>query len=274
MATKSTIKNLHEHPFHLVNPSPWPLVTSLGALMLTTGGVLYMHSFNYAMCLFGNAFIVLILSISFWFGDVIHEAKEEKHHTTYVQQGLKIGIILFITSEVMFFFGFFWAFFHSSLSPDIAIGAIWPPKGIDAFNPWEIPFLNTVILLTSGATVTWAHHALFLEDATQRKQEVGHGLLATVLLGVVFTFIQGYEYIHATFTIADGIYGSVFYMATGFHGFHVLIGTTMLIVCAFRNFYNHFTPTHHIGFEASAWYWHFVDVVWLFLFITIYWWGS
>jgi cytochrome c oxidase subunit 3 len=179
-------------------------------------------------------------------------------------------MILFIVSEVMFFFAFFWAFFHSSLAPTIEIGSVWPPLGIEVLNPWDIPLLNTLILLLSGVTVTWAHHSIV---AGERKQAI-ISLTLTVSLGIIFTIFQALEYIEANFTISDSVYGSTFYMATGFHGFHVLIGTIFLSVCLLRLFYKHFTRQHHFGFEAAAWYWHFVDVVWLFLFITIYWWGG
>jgi cytochrome c oxidase subunit 3 len=179
-------------------------------------------------------------------------------------------MILFIVSEVMFFFAFFWAFFHSSLAPSIEIGSMWPPKGISVLNPWDIPFLNTIILLSSGASVTWAHHAIL---AGQRMQGV-YSLVVTILLASVFTSLQVMEYMEAPFTISDGIYGSTFYMATGFHGFHVFVGTLFLGVCLVRLYKHHFTQNHHFGFEAAAWYWHFVDVVWLFLFVSIYWWGG
>jgi len=262
--------NIHEHPYHLVDESPWPLLTSIAVLTTTVGGVLYMHFFK-------NGFLTLLLGLVFlitcmacWWSDVVMESTYEGHHTSYVRNGLRYGMLLFIASEVMFFFAFFWAFFHSSLAPAIQIGAVWPPKGVLVFNPWEIPALNTIILLLSGATVTWAHFAL----AGGLRMETLVALGLTVFLGMIFTMFQVYEYIEAPFTMSDGIYGSVFFMATGFHGFHVLIGTAFLLVCLVRHINYHFTSTHHLGFEAAAWYWHFVDVVWLFLFISIYWWGS
>ena len=184
--------------------------------------------------------------------------------------GLRYGMILFIVSELMFFVAFFWAFFHASLSPTVEIGAVWPPKGIEVLNPWEVPFLNTVILLSSGAAVTWAHHAIV---AGARNQAI-YGLILTILLAIFFTGLQALEYLEAPFTISDGVYGSTFYLATGFHGFHVFIGTVFLSVCLLRLINFHFTKSHHFGFEAAAWYWHFVDVVWLFLFVAIYWWGG
>jgi heme/copper-type cytochrome/quinol oxidase subunit 3 len=179
-------------------------------------------------------------------------------------------MILFIVSEIMFFVAFFWAFFHSSFNPSPAIGGVWPPAYIVTLDPWKIPLLNTLILLSSGASVTWAHHSIVLGSKTQAIW----ALITTVVLAVIFTALQGYEYATAPFSISDSVYGSSFYMATGFHGFHVFIGTCFLAVCLFRLYHNHFTREHHFGFEAAAWYWHFVDVVWLFLFITIYWWGS
>ena len=171
--------------------------------------------------------------------------------------------------KFFFFISFFWAFFHRSLSPTIELGIIWPPIGIIAFNPFQIPLLNTAILLASGVTVTWAHHSLIERNHTQAIQS----LFFTILLGIYFSILQAYEYIESPFTIADGIYGSTFFIATGFHGLHVLIGTTFLLICLLRHINNHFSKTHHFGFEAAAWYWHFVDVVWLFLYISIYWWG-
>jgi cytochrome c oxidase subunit 3 len=258
------------HPFHLVDVSPWPIMGSFSALTLTTGTVMYMHSYNYGSFILLLGLLMLIAIMSLWFRDVIRESTFEGNHTNTVQNGIKYGVILFIVSEVMFFFAFFWAFFTASLSPTIEIGSIWPPKGINVFSPWEVPLLNTVILLSSGVTITWAHHAIL---ANKRKSAIV-GLALTVFLGAIFTCFQAMEYIEAPFNISDGIYGSTFYMATGFHGLHVLIGTTFLIVCLIRLIRFHFTSKHHIGFEAAAWYWHFVDVVWLFLFITIYWWGG
>jgi cytochrome c oxidase subunit 3 len=259
-----------KHPYHLVDPSPWPIFGSLGALASTLGGVMYMHSFIGGGSLLCLGLSMLIYTMFVWWRDVIREATYEGHHTSVVQIGLRYGMILFIVSEVMFFLAFFWAFFHSSLSPSVEIGAIWPPKGIEVLNPWGIPFLNTLILLSSGAAVTWAHHAIL---AGLRDQAI-YALLATILLAIVFTALQGMEYVEAPFTISDGIYGSTFFLATGFHGFHVIIGTIFLTVCAIRQYLAHFTPKHHFGFEAAAWYWHFVDVVWLFLFVSIYWWGG
>jgi cytochrome c oxidase subunit 3 len=263
-------QNVQKHPFHLVDPSPWPLFASLASLSTAIGAVLYMHGYVGGNALVTLGFCMVLYSMFVWWRDVIREATFEGHHTKTVQTGLRYGMILFIVSEIMFFFAFFWAFFHSSLAPSIEIGSMWPPKGISVLNPWDIPFLNTIILLSSGASVTWAHHAIL---AGQRMQGV-YSLVVTILLASVFTSLQVMEYMEAPFTISDGIYGSTFYMATGFHGFHVFVGTLFLGVCLVRLYKHHFTQNHHFGFEAAAWYWHFVDVVWLFLFVAIYWWGG
>jgi cytochrome c oxidase subunit 3 len=260
----------HQHPFHLVDPSPWPLSLSIAAFFLTFGIVLYIHGYESGFTLLSLGLFILIFVSSLWWRDVVREATYEGHHTKRVQRGLRMGIGLFIVSEIIFFFAFFWAFFHSSLAPVYSIGGVWPPVGIEPINPWGIPFLNTLILLCSGFTLTWAHHALLAGGKKQSLIALG----VTLSLAVIFTSLQAFEYKTASFSISDGIYGSVFYIATGFHGFHVLIGTIFLIVCTLRLIINHFSRTHHFGFEAAAWYWHFVDVVWLFLFVCIYWWGS
>jgi cytochrome c oxidase subunit 3 len=232
--------------------------------MMAIGGVLFMHGYGYTLLILGA--IGVLLTMAVWWRDVINEATFQGYHTPVVQIGMRYGMALFIASEVMFFSAFFWAFFTSSLYP---VGGVWPPAGIHPFNPFEFPFLNTLILLLSGTTVTWAHHSL-LEG---NQKGLVQGLTVTVLLGLSFTCVQAYEYAHAAFTFSGGIYPSTFFMATGFHGFHVIIGTTFLAVCLWRAQRGDFTPTHHFGLEAAAWYWHFVDVVWLFLFVCIYWWG-
>lgn len=262
--------DIQRHPFHLVDPSPWPIVAAFSSFSLTTGGVMYMHSYSGGSLIMVAALLSLILTCILWWRDVIREGTFEGHHTSAVQNGLRSGMLLFIVSEVMFFFAFFWAYFTSALVPTIEIGAVWPPVGIEAFNPWEVPLLNTLILLTSGATVTWAHHSI----VGGRRTQAIIGLFLTLVLAVFFTGLQGMEYSEASFSISDSVYGSTFYLATGFHGFHVIIGTIFLTVCFFRQIKNHFTREHHFGLEAAAWYWHFVDVVWLFLFVSVYWWGS
>jgi cytochrome c oxidase subunit 3 len=260
----------HKHPYHLVDPSPWPLVTSFAALFCTFGLVLFIHGYESGSFLGSLGLLLLFSVLILWWRDVVREATYEGNHTLAVQRGLRFGISLFIVSEILFFFAFFWAFFHSSLSPVFSIGGVWPPIGIEVIDPWGVPFLNTLLLLCSGFTLTWAHHTLVSKGKKQSLIALG----ITLILALTFTSLQAFEYITAPFSISDGIYGSVFYIATGFHGFHVLIGTIFLSVCGLRLYLNHFTPTHHFGFEAAAWYWHFVDVVWLFLFVCIYWWGS
>nr|QBC73138.1 cytochrome c oxidase subunit III [Anatoma sp. MNHN-IM-2013-42003] len=256
------------NPYHLVEFSPWPLTGSMGALFLTVGSAGWFHGGSPYVSLLG--FVLIILTMVQWWRDVIREATYQGFHTMKVSSGLRWGMILFIVSEVCFFFAFFWAYFHSSLVPTPELGSCWPPVGVDPLNPFQVPLLNTAVLLASGVTVTWAHHSLM-----EGKQQEGlQSLFATVVLGVYFTVLQGGEYYEAPFTVSDGAYGSTFFVATGFHGLHVLIGTTFLIVCLVRLFTNHFSTEHHFGFEAAAWYWHFVDVVWLFLYLSIYWWGS
>nr|YP_009317239.1 cytochrome c oxidase subunit 3 [Palpitomonas bilix]BAV82407.1 cytochrome c oxidase subunit 3 [Palpitomonas bilix] len=259
-----------QHPFHMVDHSPWPLLTAFAAFSLVFGLVFYMHKYEGGFFALMLSLGSLLLCMALWWRDVIREATFNGDHTVKVQKHLALGMLLFITSEVMFFVAFFWAFFHMSLAPSIEVGGVWPPKGIEVLNAWEVPLLNTIILLSSGATTTWAHAAIL----ANKKQQGIIALIITVVLAAIFTAFQGYEYIHASFTIADGIYGSTFYMATGFHGFHVIIGTIFLSVCLVRLLKDHFTEDHHFGFEAAAWYWHFVDVVWLFLFVSIYYWGG
>lgn len=263
------------HPFHVPPPSPWPFLGSCAAGLMALGMVLFMHKaslggFNFGMkgLLLGALAVLAVMWV--WWRDVIREAFVEKAHSPIAKIGLRYGMALFISSEVMFFVAFFWAFFDSSLFPKEAIGFIWPPKNIEVVHAFDLPFLMTMILLLSGCTVTWAHHAI-LEG---KQDESVKALLITVLLGVLFTCFQVYEYHHAAFPFKGGIYPSTFYMATGFHGFHVLVGSIFLAVCLFRAKKGHFTPQSHFGFEAAAWYWHFVDVVWLFLFVAIYWWGN
>nr|YP_010610496.1 cytochrome c oxidase subunit III [Agrilus discalis]WAP90836.1 cytochrome c oxidase subunit III [Agrilus discalis] len=261
--------SLHKnHPFHLVDVSPWPLFGALSAMTLMSGLIKWFHQQQINLLLLG-IFITLMIMYQWW-RDITREGTAQGLHTMEVTIGLRWGMILFIVSEVFFFISFFWGFFHSSLTPSVEIGMIWPPKGINPFNPLQIPLLNTLILLSSGITVTWAHHSIMENNYKQSIQ----GLLLTVCLGLYFTALQAYEYLESPFTIADAVYGSSFFMATGFHGLHVMIGTMFLFVCLMRQMKNHFSANHHFGFEAAAWYWHFVDVVWLFLYISVYWWGS
>jgi cytochrome c oxidase subunit 3 len=271
------------HPYHLVKPSPWPICGAIAGGLLAAGAVCYFHGLQLGDMAIGFKGIILgflcVLAVMFlWWKDIIHEAVVEKAHSPIAQIGLRYGMLLFIASEVMFFVAFFWAFFDNSLYADqknlplrlAYTHGVWPPPGIEAVKPFGLPFLMTMILLLSGTTVTWAHHEV-LED--HRGNSV-RALGITALLGIAFLCFQAYEYSHAEFAFTQGVYPSTFFMATGFHGFHVMIGTIFLIVCFLRAKKGHFSPKGHFGFEAAAWYWHFVDVVWLFLFVAIYWWGN
>jgi cytochrome c oxidase subunit 3 len=270
------------HDYHLVDPSPWPIIGAISALAITAGGVYWLRGGTSLIAIAGVIGIVYVMIA--WWRDVINEAEHQGHHTKVVQLHLRYGMILFIASEVMFFVAWFWAYFDAALLAgdeqqymrDQLLGGHWPPVPTEdgrfksTFDPWHLPLLNTLILLTSGTTVTWAHHALLEND----RKGLIQGLWLTVILGVAFTCVQAYEYTHAAFTYGGHIYGSTFFMATGFHGAHVIIGTVFLTVCLIRAYLGHFKPDHHFGFEAAAWYWHFVDVVWLFLFVFIYVWGA
>jgi cytochrome c oxidase subunit 3 len=268
-----------QHDYHLVDPSPWPAVGAVSAFLLAVGLIAWMHHlFTGAPLVFGAGVIGVAYTMISWWRDVIREAEYDGYHTRVVQLSHRYGMILFIASEVMFFVAWFWAYFNTALFPnDIhqvarteLLGGTWPPKGIETFDPWHLPLLNTLILLTSGTTVTWAHHALLHND----RQGLKWGLILTIALGMTFTAVQAYEYSHAAFGFRGNIYGATFFMATGFHGAHVIIGTIFLIVCLLRALWGQFSPTQHLGFEFAAWYWHFVDVVWLFLFAWIYVYGA
>ena len=261
----ATAKN---HDYHVVPPSPWPLIASFAALSAAAGGIAWMHEVAWGPWVFALGIAGILFTMYGWWADVVHEANSGDH-TPVVQLHHRYGMILFIASEVMFFVAWFWAYFNAALSPsDVeAVGGVWPPKGIEVLDPFVFPLLNTLILLLSGTTVTWAHHSLIHGDRKGLKQ----GLWLTVLLGLLFSCVQAYEYHHAAFGFSGNIYGATFYMATGFH---VIVGTIFLIVCLVRAYRGDFTPKQHFGFEAAAWYWHFVDVVWLFLFLSIYVWGS
>ncbi|MBH0236975.1 cytochrome c oxidase subunit 3 [Methylobrevis albus] len=277
-----------DHEYHLVDPSPWPALASLGAFIMAIGAIglmkwnsgsdLILFGINLATpWLFFVGLIIVLYTMFVWWRDTIKEA-HAGFHTRVVSLHLRYGMILFIASEVMFFVAWFWAYFDVSLYPNEAhqvlraehTGGVWPPAGVETFDPWHLPLFNTIILLTSGTTVTWAHHALLHND---RKGLVA-GLALTVALGLLFSYVQAVEYSHAAFEFGGNIYGATFYMATGFHGFHVIVGTIFLFICLLRALKGHFTPKQHFGFEAAAWYWHFVDVVWLFLFAAIYVWGA
>ena len=271
MASTNEGASPYKHPYHLVDPSPWPLLSAFAGGLLVTGIILLAH-YGMRWPLYAGVLGVLVCMF-LWWRDVLKESRTPGLHSAVVRLGLRYGMILFIASEVMFFVAFFWAYFHFALYPEHVAGAdkaIWPPAGIKTFDPWHLPFLNTMILLLSGCTVTWAHHGLLKGD----RKALITGLALTVLLGMIFTGLQAWEYMVAPFPFTGGVYPSTFFLATGFHGFHVIVGTVFLAVCLFRAFAGHFTPEKHFGFEAAAWYWHFVDVVWLFLFASIYVWGS
>ena len=255
-------------PFHLVDISPWPITTAIRAFTIAIGLAAWFH--NYSTCYLALGLLIMALSLFQWWRDVSREATFLGAHTSYVANGLRWGIVLFILSEICFFFAFFWAFFHRRLAPTPELGCCWPPIGITPINPFRIPLLNTAVLLASGVTVTWAHHRLIEGSRLNSIQ----ALSLTIALGIYFTFLQVGEYIDAPFTIADGIYGTTFFVSTGFHGLHVIIGTTFLFICLIRIILWHFSSRHHFGFEAAAWYWHFVDVVWICLYLCIYWWGA
>lgn len=259
-----------DHPFHLVSPSPWPFYTSGSLLALTCSAALSMHNFSNSYLSLYIAFILVIISMSLWFRDIITESTFLGDHTLAVQKGINLGVILFIVSEGLFFVAIFWAFFHSALTPTVELGSQWPPMGIEPVNPFELPLLNTVILLSSGATITYAHHSLIQGN---RKGSL-IGSIFTILLAIIFTGFQGIEYSVSSFTISDGAFGTCFFFGTGFHGLHVIIGTIFLSVALWRIYAYHLTDNHHLGLEAGILYWHFVDVVWLFLYVSIYYWGS
>ena len=265
-----------KQPYHLVDPSPWPITGAMAAGMTVLGIIFAAHFHNYILLGLGLALVLAVMF--FWWRDVIRESSTPGMHSAIVRLGMRYGMMLFIASEVMFFVGFFWAYFSFAILPETvgvalntAVNTVWPPPGVVTFDPIHLPLLNTMLLLLSGTTVTWAHHSLLIGD----RKGLTSGLLLTVLLGMTFTMCQAIEYSEAPFKFyGGGVYSSVFFLATGFHGFHVIIGTIFLAVCWFRARGGAFTPDRHFGFEAAAWYWHFVDVVWLFLFICIYWFGA
>nr|QLY90128.1 cytochrome c oxidase subunit III [Athripsodes aterrimus] len=256
------------HPFHLVDYSPWPLMSSLSTMLIMASIIKWFHSFS--MNMFLISFPLTLLCMYQWWRDIHRESSFQGLHSMEVTMNMKWGMILFIISEIFFFISFFWSFFHSYLSPSMEMGTLWPPKGIYPFNAFQIPLLNTIILLTSGIAVTWSHHSIIKNNYSQGF----NSLFICILLGIYFSLLQLYEYIEAPFSLSDSIYGSTFFVATGFHGLHVIIGTLFLTVSLIRFNKNTFSLYHHFGFEAAAWYWHFVDIVWLFLYTFLYWWSS
>ena len=261
--------HVKNHDYHILNPSVWPFIGAVSGFTMLFGAVMWMHDNGPWLFLIGLAGV--LYTMFSWWSDVIDESAIGDH-TPVVQIGLRYGFIFFIMSEVMFFAAWFWSFFKHAMYPMATFSeGQWPPPSIETFDPWHLPLINTLILLCSGAAVTWAHHALVHEN---NRRDLKTGLIVGIALGVVFTILQAYEYMHASFGFAGNIYGANFFMATGFHGAHVIIGTIFLTVCLFRAIRGDFTPQQHAGFEAAAWYWHFVDVVWLFLFFAVYIWGQ
>lgn len=259
----------NKHDYHILNPSIWPFLGAVGGFTMLFGAVLFFQDYGPWVMLAGIAIIAYVMVA--WWTDVIKES-HSGDHTPVVQIGLRYGFILFVMSEIMFFSAWFWNFFKHALYPmEEGSGGVWPPVGIETFDPWHLPLINTLILLSSGAAATWAHHAIAHEN---NRKDFVNGLILAIVLGCAFTGLQAYEYAHAAFGYSGNIYGATFFMATGFHGAHVIIGTVFLAVCMVRGMMGHFTPTAHIGYETAAWYWHFVDVVWLFLFAAIYIWGG
>jgi heme/copper-type cytochrome/quinol oxidase subunit 3 len=280
---KKTIFSPFSHPFHIVDPSPWPFCTSIALWFMALNTIAMVHSyleFNLVTCLMG--LLYLLFSLAGWWRDVIRESTYEFKHTPYVRRGLLLGMMLFIISEVMFFFGFFWAFFHSSLVPSPAIGGVWPPVTIMVISPWKLPLVNTLLLLLSGVTLTISHRCLVYLPYYNQAEFVIEKIIGlimlwlrrTIYLGVFFLFCQAFEYYFASFTFQDTVYGGTFYILTGLHGLHVLVGTIFLIVCLWRTSLLHFTVWKQVGFKSAVWYWHFVDVVWIFLYLVIYVWGN
>lgn len=269
LKTNFLIRNTNRHGFHLVDPSPWPILTAFSVFIIVFNLVLWMHGYSTSIFIFFSLISFKFL-LWFWWRDVVREATFEGNHTSIVQRGLKLGMILFIVSEIMFFFAFFIAFFYSSFNSSVGIGCTWPPVYISTIEAIQIPLLNSFLLLFSGFTVTLAHNYLIEGNWSKTFYYLGF----TIVLATIFTLFQIYEYNTCPFNISDSVYASCFFMLTGLHGFHVVLGTTFLAICLWRHFLHHFTQTNHLGFEAASWYWHFVDVVWLFLFVTIYWWGG
>jgi len=276
---KKVVQQKYRHLFHIVLPSYWPFFLSINLLTLVIHGILYLNSYQFGGILFFISFLAVVNVLFQWWNDIIIEATYNGDHTRVVQYGLRIGMMLFIISEVMFFFAFFWSYFFYSLNPTIHIGEIWPPKGVDIFNPYGIPLLNTIILLFSGFYVTIGHNIFFsFKNYFAYRKYVQVALFVAIFLGILFFFLQMYEYSIAAFSINDSVYGSIFFLITGFHGFHVFVGTIFLIVMFIRELLLHFVDLnfenrYFFGIEAAIWYWHFVDVIWLFLFIVIYWYG-
>lgn len=255
-------------PYFLLNLRPWPILISLNTFNIIISNIILIN-FKFNILIILNLLIIIIISI-IWWRDIIRERTFQGNHNFYIINLIKLRIILFIISEIFLFISFFWNFLHNSLAPSIELGLNWPPKNIKFFNPLLIPILNTIILLTSRFTITLAH--FYLINNNKNKTIIFINL--TIILSIYFLILQIIEYKEATFTFSDSIFGSSFYIATGFHGIHVLIGTIFLIINLTRIIKIHFSFIHHIRFELAAWYWHFIDLIWLFLYITFYWWNN
>lgn len=258
------------HLFHILDPSPWPIISAFSAFFFLSGLAFYMHRINFGGFFFFLSFLILLIAAFSWFLDIINEATFKGDHTMVVRIGLKNGFLLFIVSEIMLFFGFFWAFFHSSFSPAIELGGHWPPTGIPPVNFLDFPSLNTALLIVSGLSITWAHRGLALGSFSESIT----AFLFTIVLGSVFIFFQLIEYFDSAFDISDSVYSSTFFLLTGLHGMHVFVGASFIIFCFVRLLKNHFTMTHYLGFIFAIWYWHFVDIVWIILFIFVYCWSN
>jgi cytochrome c oxidase subunit 3 len=263
-------KNNQVHPFHLVDPSPWPILASGSVSTLLGGSVLYFYGVIYSVFFVRLSFILTASLMAIWWRDVVREASYEGQHTYFVERSMRMGMVLFILSEIMFFFAFFWAFFYSSIDATVEVGSIWPPEGLEVPHFLSIPLLNTLILLLSGATITISHKRTVMGH---RKMSLDY-LFITFYLGIFFLFLQYFEYSISSFSISDSVYGCCFYMATGFHGLHVFVGASFILASLYRMSLYHFTRDGHFGYEACIWYWHFVDVVWVFLYFFVYWWGG
>lgn len=253
--------------FHLVQVRPWPIFSSFCFFNFMVSLILWMSGFGILGLLFSSLSLVVVSFL--WWRDVERESVFLGSHSFAVKDGLKLGMVIFIASEVLFFVSFFWSFIHRARVVDISFGMMWPPFNVNTFDPVGVPLLNTVILLSSGATVTWSHHLML----SRRLMISSFSLFLTIFLGAVFSFFQFFEYGRSLFSISDRVLGSTFFMSTGFHGLHVLIGSTFLLVSFFKLVSLVSTGVQNVGFECAAWYWHFVDVVWLFLYVLVYWWG-
>jgi cytochrome c oxidase subunit 3 len=258
------------HLFHILEPSLWPFFLAFGGFFFVTGLAFTMHYVITGYYILILGLLIIIFTSIFWFLDISREAVVGGYHTRVVRKGLKTGFIFFIASEIMLFFGFFWAFFHSALCPSIEIGAVWPPVGLQVIPVFDFPLFNTFVLIISGFSVTWAHRGISMGS----YKDTIDGFILTIFLGFFFIFLQGLEYYESTFNLQDGIYPSVFFLLTGLHGCHVIIGAFFLLFCFWSLIANHFLTNHYLRFVFAIWYWHFVDIVWIFLFLSLYCWGS